>query len=229
MKKKLVVGLLSLSMALALLVGCGSSYGDRGMAESNVEETQTVVETAIESTIETTEASTIEETSIVDETIKESGVIESSETSKETTTSPATSEVVASTPSSAVASDTNTPISETPVVKSQVESVAETVQETTSTTTTFSSYSADECVSIIKSTLISAGIQWYPDTDLYKEFPEFGLDGGMGWGIDYVDMSDPYSYVQNAIVTFKHNRWEYFYFEILGVSDGEMELKFYRG
>jgi hypothetical protein len=114
-------------------------------------------------------------------------------------------------------------------VETQVESVVETVQETTSTTTTSSSYSADECVSIIKSTLISAGIQWYPDTDLYKEFPEFGLDGGMGWGIDYVDMSDPYSYVQNAIVTFKHNRWEYFYFEILGVSDGEMELKFYRG
>jgi hypothetical protein len=56
MKKKLVVSLLSLSMALALLVGCGSSSSDTGMAESNVEETQTVVETAVESTIETAEA-----------------------------------------------------------------------------------------------------------------------------------------------------------------------------
>jgi hypothetical protein len=56
MKKKLVVSLLSLSMALSMLVGCGSSSSDTGIAESNVEETQTMVETAIESTIETTEA-----------------------------------------------------------------------------------------------------------------------------------------------------------------------------
>jgi hypothetical protein len=56
MKKKLVVSLLSLSVALAMLVGCGSSSSDTGIAESNVEETQTVVETAIESTIETTKA-----------------------------------------------------------------------------------------------------------------------------------------------------------------------------
>jgi hypothetical protein len=56
MKKKLVVSLLSLSMALAMLVGCGSSSSDTGIAESNAEETQTMVETAVESTIETTEA-----------------------------------------------------------------------------------------------------------------------------------------------------------------------------
>jgi hypothetical protein len=234
MKKKLVVSLLSLSMALSLLVGCGSS-------SSNQQENETLIES--ESTIETTEASTIEESSIVDETIEESSVIESeessvyeetsttasNETSKEITTSSTTSEVAASTPSSATANDTtsevasNTPTNETPIVESQVESVVET------TTTTSSLYSVDECVSIIKSTLISAGYEWYPDTDLYKEFPEFGLDGGMGWGIDYVDMSDPYTYAQNAVEAFKHNRWEYFYFEVLGVSNGQLELKAYSG
>jgi hypothetical protein len=208
-----------------------------------------MVETAIESTIETTEASTIEETSIVDETIEESSVIESeessiyeepstmasSETSKETTTSSATSEVAASTPSSATANDTtsevasNTPTNETPIVESQVESVVET------TTTTSSLYSVDECVSIIKSTLISAGYEWYPDSDEYKEaralYPDIyiGPDGGMGWGIDYVDMSDPYTYAQNAVEAFKHNRWESFYFEVLGVSNGQLELKAYSG
>jgi hypothetical protein len=61
MKKKLVVSLLSLSMALSMLVGCGSSSSDTGIAESNDEETQAMVETAIESTIETAEA-TNEET-----------------------------------------------------------------------------------------------------------------------------------------------------------------------
>jgi hypothetical protein len=240
MKKKLVVSLLSLSMALSLLVGCGSS-------SSNQQENETLIES--ESTIETTEASTIEESSIVDETIEESSVIESeessvyeetsttasNETSMETTTSSDTSEVAASTPSSATANDTtsevasNTPTNETPIVESQVESVVET------TTTTSSLYSVDECVSIIKSTLISAGYEWYPDSDEYKEccalYPDIyiGPDGGMGWGIDYVDMSDPYSYVNNAVVTFKHNRWESFYFEVLGVSNGQLELKAYSG
>jgi hypothetical protein len=60
MKKKLLVSLLSLSVALSMLVGCGSSSSDTGIAESNVEETQTavetMVETAIESTVETAEA-----------------------------------------------------------------------------------------------------------------------------------------------------------------------------
>jgi uncharacterized protein YcfL len=74
MKNKLVISLLSLSMALAMLVGCGSSSSDTGMAESNVEETQTVVETAVESTIETTKAAN-EETGSAKE-VKEPSYIE---------------------------------------------------------------------------------------------------------------------------------------------------------
>jgi hypothetical protein len=74
MKKKLVISLLSLSMALSLLAGCGSSSSDTGIAESNAEQTQTMVETAIESTIETTETAN-EETSSAKEA-KEPSYIE---------------------------------------------------------------------------------------------------------------------------------------------------------
>jgi hypothetical protein len=40
MKKKLVVSLLSLSMVISLLVGCGSTSSNTSTSESNVDETQ---------------------------------------------------------------------------------------------------------------------------------------------------------------------------------------------
>jgi hypothetical protein len=247
MKKKLVSALLSFGLALSLLAGCGSS-------SSNQQENETLIES--ESTIESEKASTIEESSLVDETIEESSIVESeessieeetstkasNETSKETTTNETTSDIVASSNNTTSTNDltnevaSNTTINETPIVETPIESVVETPQETTSSTTTTSSlYSVDECVSIIKSTLISAGYEWYPDSDEYKEcralYPDIyiGPDGGMGWGIDYVDMSDPYTYANNAVEAFRHNRWESFYFEVLGVSDGQLELKAYSG
>jgi hypothetical protein len=193
-----------------------------GTSESNVEETQTMVETAIESTIETvietTEALTIEESSIVDETSKESSVIESEESSiYEETSTMASSEL-----------SKETVTNETPVVETQVESVVETAQETT-TTTTSSSYSADEYISIVKSELIKNGIQWCPDSDEYKEFPEFGLDGGMGWAIIDVDMSNPYYVSEELLDGFKFDRLEYFYIEVLSSSNGNIQFKLYRG
>jgi hypothetical protein len=229
MKNKLVISLLSLSMALALLAGCGSSSSDTGTVESDVEETQTVVETAIESTIETvietTEASTIEEADIVDETIEESSVIESEESSVHEETST----IESSEPSK------ETTTNETPVVESQVESVVETAQETTTTTITSSSYSADEYISIVKSELIKNGIQWYPDSDEYKEcrelFPDIyiGPDGGMGWAIIDVDMSNPYYVSEELLDGFKFDRLEYFYIEVLSSSNGNIQFKLYRG
>jgi hypothetical protein len=225
-------------VALSLLVGCGSSSSDTGTSESNVEEMQTMVETAIESSIETvietvietTEASTIEEADIVDETIEESSVIESEESS----VYEATSTIESSEPSKETTTN-ETPANETPVVESQVESVVETAQETTTTTITSSSYSADEYISIVKSELIKNGIQWYPDSDEYKEcrelFPDIyiGPDGGMGWAIIDVDMSNPYYVSEELLDGFKFDRLEYFYIEVLSSSNGNIQFKLYRG
>jgi hypothetical protein len=73
------------------------------------------------------------------------------------------------------------------------------------------------------------GIQWYPDSDEYKEFPEFGLDGGMGWAIIDVDMSNPYYVSEELLDGFKFDRLEYFYIEVLSSSNGNIQFKLYRG
>jgi hypothetical protein len=249
MKRKLISTLLSCGLALSLLVGCGNTSTDKQENETLIESEST---TASEEEAISTEES-IEEAFTQQE---ETSIIESEETLTQTATDTAdTASASGNEATSEVALSSETPVVETPiqngveapqeaasneveapqeVASNEVEAPQEVASsETAATTTTL--YSVDECVSIIKSTLINAGYEWYPDSDEYREcrelYPDIyiGPDGGMGWGIDYVDMSDPYSYVQNAIVTFKHNRWESFYFEILSVSNGEMELKFYRG
>jgi hypothetical protein len=247
MKKKLVSALLSFGLALSLLAGCGSS-------SSNQQENETLIES--ESTIESEEASTIEESSLVDETIEESSIVESeessieeetstkasNETSKETTTNETTSDIVASSNNTTSTNDltnevaSNTTINETPIVETPIESVVETPQETTSSTTTTSSlYSVDEYISIIKSELIKNGIQWYPDSDEYKEcralYPDIyiGPDGGMGWAIIDVDMSNPYYVSQQLLDGFKFDRLDYFYIEVLSSSNGNIQFKLYRG
>ncbi len=243
MKRKLISTLLSCGLALSLLVGCGNTSTDKQENETLIESEST---TASEEEAISTEES-IEEAFTQQE---ETSIIESEETLTQTATDTAdTISASGNEATSEVALSSETPVVETPIqngveapqeaasnkveapqeaASNEVEAPQEVASsETAATTTTL--YSVDECVSIIKSTLNSSGYEWYPDTDLYKEFPEFGLDGGMGWGIDYVDMSDPYTYSQNAVEAFKHNRWEYFYFEVLGVSNGQLELKAYSG
>jgi hypothetical protein len=252
--KKIIAIVFAISISI---MGCGK-------ASDSTLETETFVETIVEDESEAIiESSIIEEDEETSELVEENSTFESeeslieessieeetstkasNETSKETTNEISSSSVVVETAidisnptttnneTSEVAS--NTTINETPIMEAPIESIVEATQETTSTTTS-SLYSVDECVSIIKNTLISAGYEWYPDSDEYKEcralYPDIyiGPDGGMGWGIDYVDMSDPYTYANNAVEAFRHNRWESFYFEVLGVSDGQLELKAYSG
>jgi hypothetical protein len=250
--KKIIAIVFAISISI---MGCGK-------ASDSTLETETFVETIVEDeSEEIIESSIIEEDEETSELVEENSTFESeeslieessieeetstkasNETSKETTTNETTSDIVASSNNTTSTNDltnevaSNTTINETPIVETPIESVVETPQETTSSTTTTSSlYSVDEYISIIKSELIKNGIQWYPDSDEYKEcralYPDIyiGPDGGMGWAIIDVDMSNPYYVSQQLLDGFKFDRLDYFYIEVLSSSNGNIQFKLYRG
>jgi hypothetical protein len=214
MKKRLVSGLLSCGLALSLLVGCGSSASNQQENESAIE---SAVESTVESTIESEEEAVVEESSVIEESVVESSFVESS----------------------FVESSVGESNGDTFVVEVQGESgeVAEAAASTADVegVAAASLYSVDEYISIVKSELIKNGIQWYPDSDEYKEcralFPDIyiGPDGGMGWAIIDVDMSNPYYVSQELLDGFKFDRLEYFYIEVLSSSNGNIQFKLYRG
>jgi hypothetical protein len=253
--KKIIAIVFAISISI---MGCGK-------ASDSTLETETFVETIVEDeSEEIIESSIIEEDEETSELVEENSTFESeeslieessieeetstkasNETSKETTNEISSSSVVVeattdiSNPTtvnnetSEVAS--NTTINETPIVETPIESVVETPQEITSSTTTSSLYSVDEYISIVKSELIKNGIQWYPDSDEYKEcralYPDIyiGPDGGMGWAIIDVDMSNPYYVSEELLDGFKFDRLDYFYIEVLSSSNNNIQFKLYRG
>lgn len=90
-------------------------------------------------------------------------------------------------------------------------------------------YSEEEVISIFRSTLESNGIQWYPDSAEYAQWPEAGPSGGMGWGIEDISMTDPYGDAAGTVEGFKFGGWEYYYLESQGSSNGYVHLKLYSG
>jgi hypothetical protein len=239
MKKRLVSGLLSCGLALSLLVGCGSSASNQQENESAIE---SAVESTVESTIESEEEAVVEESSVIEESVEESSFGESSfgessvgESSVVESSFVESSVVESSVGESSVGESNGDAI----VVEVQGESgeVAEAAASTADVggVAAASLYSADEYISIVKSELIKNGIQWYPDSDEYKEcralFPDIyiGPDGGMGWAIIDVDMSNPYYVSQELLDGFKFDRLEYFYIEVLSSSNGNIQFKLYRG
>jgi len=90
-------------------------------------------------------------------------------------------------------------------------------------------YSEAEVISIFRSTLESNGIQWYPDSAEYAQWPEAGPSGGMGWGIENISMTDPYGDAEKAVEGFQFGGWQYYYLESQGSSNGYVHLKLYSG
>ena len=90
-------------------------------------------------------------------------------------------------------------------------------------------YTEEEVISIFRSTLESNGIQWYPDSAEYAQWPEAGPSGGMGWGIEDIQMTDPYGDAAGTVEGFKFGGWEYYYLESQGSSNGYVHLKLYSG
>lgn len=113
---------------------------------------------------------------------------------------------------------------------SEMASVPEPVpQEETPAPAPVTTYSEAEVISIFRSTLESNGIQWYPDSAEYAQWPEAGPSGGMGWGIEDISMTDPYGDAAGTVEGFKFGGWEYYYLESQGSSNGYVHLKLYSG
>ncbi len=102
-------------------------------------------------------------------------------------------------------------------------------KEETPVSAPVTTYSEAEVISIFRSTLESNGIQWYPDSAEYAQWPEAGPSGGMGWGIEDISMTDPYGDAAGTVEGFKFGGWEYYYLESQGSSNGYVHLKLYSG
>lgn len=113
----------------------------------------------------------------------------------------------------------------------EMASVSEPVapKEETPAPAPVTTYSEEEVISIFRSTLESNGIQWYPDSAEYAQWPEAGPSGGMGWGIEDISMTDPYGDAAGTVEGFKFGGWEYYYLESQGSSNGYVHLKLYSG
>lgn len=90
-------------------------------------------------------------------------------------------------------------------------------------------YSEEEVISIFRSTLESNGIQWYPDSTEYAQWPEAGPSGGMGWGIENISMTDPYGDAAGTVEGLQFGGDKYYYLENQGSSNGYVHLKLYSG
>lgn len=113
----------------------------------------------------------------------------------------------------------------------EMASVSEPVapKEKTPAPAPVTTYSEAEVISIFRNTLESNGIQWYPDSAEYAQWPEAGPSGGMGWGIEDISMTDPYGDAAGTVEGFKFGGWEYYYLESQGSSNGYVHLKLYSG
>lgn len=111
----------------------------------------------------------------------------------------------------------------------EVSSAPETEVQPAAAAPVVTTYSEAEVISIFRSTLESNGIQWYPDSAEYAQWPEAGPSGGMGWGIEDISMTDPYGDAAGTVEGFKFGGWEYYYLESQGSSNGYVHLKLYSG
>lgn len=111
----------------------------------------------------------------------------------------------------------------------EVAPASETAPQEETPAPAVTTYTEEEVISIFRSTLESNGIQWYPDSVEYAQWPEAGPSGGMGWGIEDISMTDPYGDAAGTVEGFKFGGWEYYYLESQGSSNGYVHLKLYSG
>ena len=90
-------------------------------------------------------------------------------------------------------------------------------------------YTVDEVIAIVKSTLESNGIICSTDYASAEDIAEFGPDLGMGWGIVDISMTDPYTDAQLLLDGYLWDKNNLYYLEYQGVENGEVVLKTYWG
>lgn len=90
-------------------------------------------------------------------------------------------------------------------------------------------YSASDVVTVIESTLRGSGFIKPEDIMTAEEMAEWGPTGGMGWGEEKVSLSNA-QYIADGLVDYmRSSGYTMFYIEVLGMSDGVVTIRFYRG
>ena len=100
--------------------------------------------------------------------------------------------------------------------------------EPTPTTPTVD-YSAEDVVSVIESTLRGAGFSKTTDVMTAEEIAMFGPTDGMSWGDGHCTLDGAISEAENMIAFMNTRGYNVFYIEVLGMSDGVVTIRFYRG
>lgn len=90
-------------------------------------------------------------------------------------------------------------------------------------------YTAEEVISIVRSTMESNGIVWSVDYASPEDVAEFGPDLGMSWGLCEVPMDDPYTYANGMVEGSLYQGFDLYYLEYLYTENGYVVLKTYFG
>ncbi len=86
-----------------------------------------------------------------------------------------------------------------------------------------------QILEIMESTLKAAGFNKTTDVMTTEEIAEWGPDAGMGWGEEKVTLSNA-QYIADGLVDYMNSSgYNMFYIEVVGMSDGVVTLRFYRG
>ena len=84
-------------------------------------------------------------------------------------------------------------------------------------------YTVDEVISIVRTTLESNGMMWFPNVYPNCEDPS----GGMSWGIDKVPMDDPYTFANGMVQGFQYQGFNLYYIEYQYIENNHVVLKTY--
>ena len=90
-------------------------------------------------------------------------------------------------------------------------------------------YTVDEVISIVESTLRSAGFIKPEEYMTQEQLEKYGPTDGMGWGIDWVPMDDPYTYANSMVEGAVYWGYNIYYLEYQGIENGCVRLKTYWG
>lgn len=90
-------------------------------------------------------------------------------------------------------------------------------------------YTEAEVISIVESTLRNAGFRKPEELVPADILAEFGPTDGMGWGIEDISMTDPYSDALGTLEGLQFIGHNVYYIESQGSSNGYVHLKLYSG
>ena len=100
-------------------------------------------------------------------------------------------------------------------------------EETTTSPTV--NYSASDVVAVIESTLRAAGFNKTTDVMTAEEIAMFGPTAGMGWGENSCTLEGATNEAMNLIEFMNIRGYDTFYIEVVGMSNGVVTFRFYRG